>query len=284
MSKMNVFDNGWIDLVFEGRNKSYGAYQLRKQDSKTTMIALFSGIALMGAAVCIPVGINYFSDGNQASVIGPDKKIILVDNIPDDVFVQPEAPKVEPPKPEPVKQAAAPAPPAENTIKFREGLEAVSGPVPDPPSMEDLKGKNPGPETTEGKPGGNPMSVSPGVEGGTGTNTESKEPEGPTNVNMVDVMPVYPGGMEAFYKEIGRKYRVPEAEDSMTAKVYVSFVIEKDGTMTNVQILRDPNQTLGLGKEALRVLKSMKASWKPGIKDGKPVRTAYNLPITVKIN
>jgi protein TonB len=128
------------------------------------------------------------------------------------------------------------------------------------------------------------MSNVPGVEGGTGkTPTESTE-EGTTNVNMVDVMPVYPGGMEAFYREVGRKYRIPEAASEMVAKVYVSFVIEKDGTMTNIQILRDPNQSLGLGKEALRVLKSMKAQWKPGIKDGKPVRTAYNLPITVKIN
>ena len=60
MSKVSVFDQAWIDLVFEGRNKDYGAYQLRKQDPKTTMIALFSGIALIGLLISIPVLINYF--------------------------------------------------------------------------------------------------------------------------------------------------------------------------------------------------------------------------------
>jgi len=284
MSKMNIFNNGWIDLVFEGRNQSYGAYQLRKQDSKTTMIALFSGIALMATATAIPVGINYFNPTAQVDVIDSKGKILQVDNLPEEeIFVQPETPKAEPPKPEPIEQAAAPAPPAENTIKFNEKLVATSEPVPDPPHIKDFKNANPGPETTEGKPGGNPMSVSAGVEGGTGNNPKAVEPEGTTDANMVDVMPAYPGGMEAFYREIGRKYRVPEA-DPMTAKVYVSFVIEKDGSMTNVKILRDPNQSLGLGKEAMRVLNSMKASWKPGIKNGKPVRTAYNLPITVTIN
>jgi periplasmic protein TonB len=283
MSKNNVFNNGWIDLVFEGRNKSYGAYQLRKQDSKTTMIALFSGIAFMATAAAIPAGINYFSGNDLADTTVPKEHII---EVTDDLFIQPKDPVVEPPKPEPVVQAApaAPAPPATPTIQFREALVATSEPVPNPPSMKELEGKNPGPETTEGKPGGDPMSTSPGVEGGTGKNSESKEPEGATNVNMVDVMPLYPGGMEAFYREVGRKYRIPESEDLTTAKIYVSFIIEKDGTLSNVKVLRDPYPNLNLGKEALRVLNGMKAKWTPGIANGKPVRTAYNLPITVKIN
>jgi protein TonB len=59
-------------------------------------------------------------------------------------------------------------------------------------------------------------------------------------------------------------------------------VIEKDGSMTNIHVKRDPGY--GLGKEAIRVLKSLRTKWTPGIINSKPVRTAYDLPITVQMN
>ncbi|MNT81451.1 Gram-negative bacterial tonB protein [compost metagenome] len=62
----------------------------------------------------------------------------------------------------------------------------------------------------------------------------------------------------------------------------MSFVIEKDGSMTDIQVKKDPGY--GLGKEAVRVLKSLKTKWSPGMMQGKAVRTAYNLPITIQIN
>jgi len=280
MSKSNVFNNEWIDLVFEGRNKKYGAYQLRQQDSRTTAIALFSGIALMGLAAGIPAAVTYLSGApQQTAIVTTDTGGLKVTE-----FIVPEMPKVpEPPKAEPKvpKEAAAPAAPSTSTIKFTETLVATSEPVPDPPHTDDFTNKNPGPETVEGVKGGNSMSVTPGVIGGTGKNPDALAPEGPMNVNMVDEMPLYPGGMERFYSEVGRKYRVPETDKEMTVKVYVSFIIEKDGTMTGIKILRDPG--MGLGKEALRVLESMKTKWKPGRVKGNSVRTAYNLPITVNI-
>jgi protein TonB len=62
--------------------------------------------------------------------------------------------------------------------------------------------------------------------------------------------------------------------------VIVSFVIEKDGSMTDIKVLR--NATPSIDREAIRVLKSLRIKWKPGIKNGKPVRTEYKLPIKVK--
>jgi protein TonB len=67
----------------------------------------------------------------------------------------------------------------------------------------------------------------------------------------------------------------------MTAKIYVSFVVEKDGSITAIKVVRDPGY--GLGKEAERVLKSVKTKWSPGIQNGKPVRASFNLPITINI-
>jgi len=97
----------------------------------------------------------------------------------------------------------------------------------------------------------------------------------------LDVKPEYPGGNQAFYKYINMNFRTPEVNEDIMAKVYVSFVIEKDGTMSSIKILRDPGY--GMGKEAERVLLSCKEKWSPGLKNGVPVRVSYNLPITINV-
>lgn len=280
MSKSDVFNHAWIDLVFEGRNQKYGAYQLRRQQGRTTMIALFSGIALMGLAAGIPAAINYFSDTPQqtAGVIADPEGIKVTE------FEIPKTPDVPVAKPEPEvpQKTAAPAPSATNTVKFTNTLVATNQPVPDPPHTDDFDNANPGPETIQGVTGGSTTTVTSGVIGSTGENPEALNTGNEiVIVAAVDEIPVYPGGMERFYSEVGRKYRIPETDKEITLKVYVSFVIEKDGSMTNVKVLRDPG--MGLGKEALRVLESIKTKWKPGKVKGKPVRTSYNLPITVNV-
>ena len=79
MSKVSVFEQGWIDLVFEGRNKQYGAYQLRQEQSKTTIVALITGIALILALVSIPAVINYFNP--QQAVISSDPEGPIIEII-----------------------------------------------------------------------------------------------------------------------------------------------------------------------------------------------------------
>ncbi|NDI97873.1 hypothetical protein GWA97_02165 [Flavobacterium sp. LaA7.5] len=89
------------------------------------------------------------------------------------------------------------------------------------------------------------------------------------------------GGMSGFYNYINQNFKIPEIKEDITARIYVSFIVEKDGSMSNIKILRDPGH--GLGDEALRVLKTMDKKWIPGEMDGKPVRASYNLPITINI-
>ena len=93
--------------------------------------------------------------------------------------------------------------------------------------------------------------------------------------------PEFPGGMEAFYKEIGQNFKVPEIGKDLNTKVFVSFVIEKNGTMSNVKAVKDPGY--GLAKEAERVLKTITKKWSPGEKNGKPVSVSYALPIQVNV-
>jgi hypothetical protein len=97
----------------------------------------------------------------------------------------------------------------------------------------------------------------------------------------LDKLPEFPGGMNKFYTYVGNNFEKQEIDGGGIIRVYVSFVIERDGSMTDIQVKKDPGY--GLGKEAVRVLKSLKTKWTPGMIDSKPVRTAYNLPILVQL-
>lgn len=280
MSKVSVFDQAWIDLVFEGRNQEYGAYQLRKQDPKTTLIALFSGITLMGLLISIPVLINYFKPTDT-------KAVIAATSLPD-VFEFEEKTVPEPPKPQPAppqqqQQAAAPQSVTAN-VDFRPPVVTATAPPITLPTMDDLAHANPGSETNPGSEQGAIVIGGPSGTGNadsTGTATEGVGDDSIIDNVKVDISPEFPGGIELFYKKVGNGFDLPSIEKSMTLRVFVSFVVEKDGSMSNIKVLRDPGY--GMGNEAIRVLKSIKTKWKPGIKDSKAVRTAYNLPITLNV-
>lgn len=99
-----------------------------------------------------------------------------------------------------------------------------------------------------------------------------------TVFTSVEVSPEPPGGMKAFREYIGRNFVYPEAavKNKVNGTVEVSFVVEADGRLTDIKVLRDLAH--GTGEEALRVM-STAGKWMPGIQNGRPVRTAYTLPI-----
>lgn len=94
----------------------------------------------------------------------------------------------------------------------------------------------------------------------------------------LDLKPEFPGGMEAFYKYVGRNFRVPQVE-KLNGKIFLSFVIEKNGKVDECRIIRDIGY--GTGQEAIRVLK-LCPNWIPGRKNGEPVRVLYSLPINIE--
>jgi hypothetical protein len=98
------------------------------------------------------------------------------------------------------------------------------------------------------------------------------------STSSIEVKPDFPGGMERFYKFVGSNYQTPE-EDGLKGKVYVSFIVEKDGSLTDIKVLRDIG--FGTGKEAIRVLNKC-PKWTPAQKNGNPVRALYSLPITIQ--
>ncbi|MBX9806245.1 MAG: energy transducer TonB [Flavobacteriaceae bacterium] len=266
MSRLSIYETNWIDLVFENRNKEYGAYQLRRDSSRTTVMAFFSGILLIAAFGAIFALSNVF-----------EKPIVVETNpiIDEPIIVTPYS--VQPIKPKtPVNTSQAKVP---QEPKVLQPMVVSSTPdvVADVPTNRDAIESH--------------LSSS-GTEGGTGINNTTGTIESPTlpiddgkginSTTELDKLPEFPGGINKFYTYVGNNFEKPDIDASSSLKIYVAFVIEKDGSMTDIKVLKDPGY--GLGREAIRVLKSLKTKWSPGMIGSKPVRTSYNLPITVQLN
>lgn len=104
-------------------------------------------------------------------------------------------------------------------------------------------------------------------------------PASTTNQMMpeLDEKPDFPGGIQEFYKFIGANYKTPKVQ-GLAGRIYVSFIVEKDGSLAGIKVLRDIGY--GTGEEAIRVLQNS-PKWTPGKYKGEPVRAMYSLPITI---
>lgn len=272
MSKLSIYETNWTDLVFEGKNKEYGAYQLRQENSKTSVRALFMAlliIASVGSATAL------ISKLNPPAIVEDITETPFEPITPVDINPEIVQPKIEETVAPPQQTAAT----ATDVPAFTTPIVvATAQATPDVPTNANMAPVVPD-ATGTGTTG--PVNVLPsgGNGNGLGTSTEVSDP-GPLAPTALDKMPEFPGGMSKFYTYVGNNFNRPEIDEEKVLKVYVSFVIEKDGSITDVMAKNDPGY--GIGKEAVRVLKSLKTKWTPGILNGKPVRTLYSLPITVK--
>ena len=111
---------------------------------------------------------------------------------------------------------------------------------------------------------------------------EEEEEEDVQIFTVVENDPEFPGGMEALYKYLAQNIKYPQLarDNNITGKVYVTFVVERDGSIANPRVLRDIGG--GCGAEAIRVVKSM-PKWTPGKQRGKAVRVQFNLPVNFQL-
>jgi protein TonB len=261
--KLDIFTNQWLDIVFEGRNKAYGAYDLRKSNTKTTLKALIFGAVVFSVLVATPLIMSLLPDSSSDDE-SLDTKIVTM--------------KLPPKKEEPKKDLPPPPPPPPKVdqVKFVKPVVAKADEVTEePPKVEEIKEKKIGNENIKGDPDAE-LTVEP-----VGNGPEKVVEEVDNNIYStagIEVKPDFPGGMAKFYKFVGDNYQTPEGE-GLNGKVYVTFVVEKDGSLTDIKVLRDIGY--GTGKEAIRVLKKC-PKWSPGEQNGKPVRVLYSLPITIQ--
>jgi len=97
------------------------------------------------------------------------------------------------------------------------------------------------------------------------------------DIKGLDVKPDFPGGRDEFYKFIAKNYRTPDVK-KLNGKVYITFVIEKDGSLTDIKVIKDIGY--GTGDEGIRVL-GLSPKWLAGELNGQKVRCAYIIPISI---
>ena len=276
MSKVDLLDNNWVELVFEGRNKEYGAYVLRKETGKRnlkSMLLVFAVIIAIMAAVAAKVAIeNAFP-----------KKVAMETDVELSKLAQKKEAKVEKKAPvkveeqkvvEKVKSSVKFTPPVikkDDEVKPEEELK----------SQEDLNKTN----TAIGS-----FDVKGNDEAG-GEVLKAKEviaqPEPPkeeeTKVfDVVEVMPSFPGGQGALFEWLSKniKYPVVAEENGVQGRVIVPFVVERNGSITDVQVVKSVDPSLD--KEAVRVVKAM-PHWIPGKQNGSAVRVKFTVPVTFRL-
>ena len=267
-SKLDILDQKWIDFVFAGRNKAYGAYELRRDNGRNTSKALLMGVILFIVLISADTIFNMV-----AGFIPKAKEKVKITNVvlappPPDVKKPPPPPPPEPPKPK-VDQVKFPPPVVKPDVEVKEK----------PPTVKELEVADPGQKNLKGDKNADVTIDEP-----VGTSDAKVTEEDPNKIfTSVEQVPEFPGGIEKFYAYLSKNIRYPAVarENGTQGRVIVSFVCEKDGSLTDVKVARGIGD--GCDEEAVRVLKAS-PKWTPGVQNGRKVRVAYSVPISFTLS
>ena len=264
---VNLSEASLIDNIFEGRNKSYGAYELRTNSSKRTILALIlSSIFFIGLVVSLFLLMKK-KDVEEVKITKVELKKVKTP-------IKKEEKKIlEQKKVEPIKKVKSVVDIVKNVPPVVVNKKTVVNEI--PPVDPDKKS---GSETAKGDA---TATVDKGAE------LAKEEQKGDdTDYNAiftsVQVQAAPPGGMNAFRKQIASSFRLPEVDETTTGTVIAKFVVWDDGSIRDIVIVKESPAGLGLGKEATRIL-SKSPKWTPGIYNGRSVKQYYTLPISIQI-
>lgn len=270
----NLYKTQWLEIVFQNRNKAYGAYALRNQNAETTIKALIYASALFSTLIMAPVLYNQlFSTKQTEEIIEPFSTVeVKLTKILPAKLVPPAA------------KAPAKAVKLKN-VNFSNLLVVPEEQVlSEPPTQQQLANSVISSADSEGieSSGLNPVEISSGIDIGRPNTEVSKENTTLYTLDGIDTYPEFTGGHAAFVKFLTRNLRYPEGavERDIQGKVLVSFIIEKDGRLSNIKIIRGIGN--GCDEEAIRVLEKS-PKWKPGVQNKQNVRVAYTLPINFSL-
>ncbi len=245
------------DLLFENRNKEYGAYQLRKRYPRVLLAGVLVSVLIGSSAVLIPFLIR----PNNEKIMSAGSRFVqmrmdVLKPPEEEIFIPPAPPPPESGKMQEIIKYIAPEivdtlVAAQNTLVATEVILAQSE-----NSISELTGSGPGDELLSGE----------GI--------SEEEP-----YIMVEVMPAFRGGdFNKFRDWIYNRTNYPQAaiDAKIEGTVYLTFIVEKDGTVTNVIVLKGVNPLLD--EEAIKVI-SESPRWSPGLQRGQPVRVRFQIPL-----
>ena len=273
MSKIDLIDNGWVDLVFEGRNQSYGAYKLRKDTGKRNLLAL---LVVAIVAVLIGVGVSV-----KNAIEASQKKVAVTTDVELSKLAQKKEAKVERKEPIKVEQKQEVVKKVKSSVKF---VAPVIKKDEEVNPEEELKSQD---ELSQNKTAIGALTVVGNDESGEVLKAKqvvvTEQPKEETKVfDVVEQMPSFPGGPQALFEYLSShiKYPVVAEENGVQGRVIVTFVVERDGSITDVKVAKSVDPSLD--KEAQRVVKSM-PHWIPGKQNGTAVRVKYTVPVTFRL-
>jgi len=266
----------WREIVFEGKNKEFGAYKIREASPARHTKAVVSVLVAVGIILVLLIlsisGVFAKPEEDTVAVSTVQELVTMEteeeieEEIEEETFQLPEPEEIVAPEEVANQQQATALLIAEDKqhVKNQDEVldnEAAVGAV----------------DITEGTNDLNKVMVKEEVI------AEPKvEEEQPMSIAMVEQKPQFAGGEAAMYKWLSDNIVYPPAaaEEGVSGRVVVEFVVGKDGSISNVRVVR--SRHTALDKEALRVVKAM-PNWIPGRNNGQPVKVTYTLPVTFKL-
>ena len=254
----------WIELIFEGMNKQYGAYYLRSTSSRRYVIGILAVVAFMAAVSLLPALIASVKSSVGSNLGSIDTTVELADikDIEEQVKEENIIRETEPVAPPPVLKA---------TIKFTPPVITEDENVREDEQMASIA-------TVEGVDDPDAVDIAELQEHK--VIVAEKEPEVYMNVEQ---MPQFPGGDRELLNFLHSNIRYPQIalENGIQGRVVLKFVINADGSVGDISILQGIDRTLN--EEAIRVVKTM-PKWSPGRQNGRAVRVFYTVPIDCRIS
>lgn len=278
MSKIDLLEQQWIDLVFEGKNEDYGAYAIRQDTSKRNLWAMIALILGLAAIVGIFLLVNVAQNAIAAARAEHETEVTL-EQIEEEIEEEQDDEEIVYDVEE-LDQLVA-----EETVMNSEKFTAYE--------MEDDAPE----QVTKTQ---DEVATSDVAIGAIDYDQGSNEAEHVLKVNekvvdevppaveetkvfdVVEQMPSFKGGDAALMEWLNKniKYPVVAEENGIQGRVVATFVVERDGSITDVKIVKSVDPSLD--KEAVRVLKAM-PKWIPGRQNGQPVRVKYTVPVTFRL-
>ena len=281
MAKIDLYDPKWVEMVFAGKNKEYGAYQLRKGTSGRNIKALLILViaaALVGGFLAWKVIEQKQAEEQQAYMEAMELAKLQQQAKKEEKKKEPVKPKVEMKKEIPV---------ARETQKFtapvikKDELVKEENQVKQMDKLDDKVAV--GSEDKEGVKDRTVEAVRSEIAVAAPPPPPAPKPEVATKVfDVVEEMPSFPGGNAALmsYLNSNTKYPVVAQENGVQGRVIISFVVERDGSISDVKVARSVDPSLD--REAQRVVKSM-PRWTPGKQNGQTVRVKYTVPVVFRL-
>lgn len=260
-----TIDQSWDDIVFEKRNKDYGAYFNRKNYFRNALIAAGIALLILIFVVAYPAISELFTFEDEVKETAPREMTVNLDQPPPITPNQPPPPDVR--IPPPVKTVIKFLPPKVTEKEIVEEEEM--------PTIEEIKENETGSVAVEGT--GEVVFEEPVAAVGNGDGDEDKI------FYAVEQQAEFPGGFAEMMKFLRKNIKYPASAKRMgiEGKVFVKFIVDKEGAISNIEISKGINADLD--KEAMRVIKLM-PPWKAGKQNGRAVKSQFVLPVYFKLD